>query len=455
MIRWWAMWRRIQYSIGMSCLIALFGAGVYFAYFYVSPTCFDQTQNGEEHGVDCGGTCARYCRFEISPPKVLWVKPFKILNGQYNIVAYIENANREVGTKMLPYTMTLADNEGVIVERSGNTTVPPNGTYPIFEGRVMTGDRIPTEASITFTNQDSVVWLPANIGRGDFFLEKRDLVDIDTKPRLNAQVRSSLIEENDGVEIVATMFNAKGEPLTASRTFIEYFKGRSTENVVFTWPEPIAATLRVCEVPVDVLLAIDLSGSMDSDGGSPPEPITSVLSAAKSFVSRLTNNDQVGVVTFATGASLISPLTQSIVSVANTVSQLTINPVDQHGSTNPGDALNLIYKEFITARHNTDARKTAVLFTDGLANAPDKEPEKYALDAARKLKDNNVIIYTIGLGNDLNAKFLKEVATDDKHSFIAPSVEDVDKIYRIINSAICKEEPTVIEVIAKPSLGMK
>lgn len=455
MIRMWAMWRRLQYVMGATILFLCLGTGVYFGFIYVSPTCFDQMQNGEEHGLDCGGTCARYCRFEIFAPKVLWVSPFQIMKGQYNIVAYVENANREVGTKSLPYTMTLADAEGTITERSGITTMPPNGTYPIFEGRVMTGDRIPTTATITFTHEDDVVWLPADIGRGDFFLEKRDLVDIDTKPRLNTQVRSSLIEENDGVEIVATIFNATGKPLTASRTVVEYFKGRSTENVVFTWPEPIATTLRSCEVASDVLLAIDLSGSMDSDGGTPPEPITSVLSAAKSFVTRLTRDDQVGVITFATGASLVSTLTQNISSTANSVLRLTIDPVEQRGSTNPGDALKMIYGEFLTGRHNPDARKIVVLFTDGLANEPEIEPEKYALEAARVLKEDGAIIYTIGLGKDLNVKFLKDIATDEKHAFIAPKAEDVDKIYRIINSAICKEGPTVIEVIAKPTPGLK
>lgn len=455
MVRRWAMMRRIQYMTGFLLVLALIGTSIYFAFIYVSPTCFDKTQNGEEHGIDCGGMCARYCRFEISAPKIMWVQPFKIMDGQYNVVAYVENSNREVGTKVLPYTIKLEDAEGFIIERSGTTVMPPNGIYPIFEGRVMTGNRVPTKTTITFTNEDDVVWMPARIGRDDFFLEERDLVDIDTKPRLNTQVRSSLLEESDEVEIIATIFDGKGKPLTTARTVVEYFAGRSSKKVVFTWPEPIASTLRNCEVPSDILLAIDLSGSMDSDGGVPPEPITSVLSAAKSFVARLTKDDQAGIVTFATGATLVSPLTQDMQAVAHTILGQSIDPVEQQGSTNPGDALKQIQKEFSSGRHNADARKIVVLFTDGLANEPEIEPEKYAIDVAQELKQSGAIIYTIGLGANLNVKFLSELAKDEKHAFIAPKASDLDEIYHTINTAICKDGPTVIDVIAKPNTSFR
>ncbi|QQR64859.1 hypothetical protein IPH92_04890 [Candidatus Kaiserbacteria bacterium] len=283
MIRWWAMMRRIQYMGGSFIFLALIGSMFYCSYCYVGTTCCDRTKNGDERRMDRGGDCSRMCRMDISAPKVLWVAPFKIMDGQYNVVAYIENSNRETGTGNMPYTITLSDTEGVIVERSGTTVLPPDGTYPIFEGRVMTGTRVPTAAAITFEDEDDVVWMKASIGRNEFFLEERDLTGVDDSPRLTAQIRNTLLEETREVEIVATVFNSSGKPLTAARTVVEYFQGRTTEKVIFTWPQPIAKTLRSCDVSTDVVLAIDLSGSMDSDGGNPPEPLTSVLTAAKTL----------------------------------------------------------------------------------------------------------------------------------------------------------------------------
>lgn len=455
MSRLWAFRRRIEYSLGMLLTCTLLGTGVYYLYGYQSPTCFDRNQNGKEHGVDCGGACARYCVFEVEAPRVLWTDAFKIIDGQYNVVAYVENGNTAIGSESIPYTITLSDSAGVIVERSGQTALPPNGTYPIFEGRVMTGTRVPTKVAITLNRADDVVWLPAHLDRSAFVLKKRDLADADSKPRLTTEIQSTVLDETQSVELVATMFDSKGKPLTASRTVVEYFKGRATEEVVFTWPEPIAKTLRSCEVPSDIMLAIDLSGSMDDDGGTPAEPISSVLNAAGSFVKRLSEDMQVGVVTYATDASLVIQLSKDSNAVANAVSNLTIAQPEQRGSTNPGEALKRMQDEFLSNRHNNDARKVAILFTDGLANAPTKNPEAYATSTALELKKKGVSIYTIGLGAKVNQKFLREIATDKDHAFIAPTVKEVDTIYQTISTAICEDGATVIDVIAKPIVSLQ
>lgn len=455
MSRAWAFRRRVEYSIGTVVVLTVVSMGGYFLFSYQSPTCFDFKENGKEHGVDCGGACARRCYFDIRAPRVLWVDAFKITEGQYNAVAYVENANRDTGTNVLPYTLILSDNAGIITERSGTTVLPPGGTYPIFEGRIQTGTRVPTSATITFTQEDTVVWLPADVGRESFSLEKRDLTGTDSKPKLTTEIQNTLLSEAKDIEIIATLFDSKGKPLTASRTFVEYFAGRSKEQIIFTWPEPIASTLRSCEVPTDVVLAIDLSGSMDDDGGTPPEPITSVLKAGESFVNRLRPSDQIGVVTYATNASLVTPLSGDISATARKVSGLSIATPEQRGSTNPGDALKRMQEELLSSRHNQDARKIGILFTDGLANAPTKNPEGYATSTAVEMKKRGIDIYTIGLGSQVNQKFLREIATDAQNAFVAPSVKEVDDIYRSISTAICEDGPTVIEVIAKPRVNVE
>ncbi len=448
MFRPWAFWRRVQYITGFLCIMTLIGVGLYFKYWYAAPSCFDGIQNADERGVDCGGVCERICAPDILLPQALWAQSFKVVDGQYNAVAYIENRNRDVGTPSFEYVFKIYDDAGLITERSGMTVLPPDGVYPLFEGRVQTGTRVPTRTTIEFKND--IVWLPATVGREQFVLERRDLLNADSRPRLTAQLRNTSLEETKNVEIIATIFDASGNPLTASRTEVEYFAGRTTENIVFTWPEPIAKTLRSCEVPTDVLLAIDLSGSMNDDGGTPPEPISSVLGAASSFVGRLRDHDQIGVVTYATDASFASPLTTNSATVETLVSKLSIAPKEERGSTNVGDALKLMTEELTSERHNADARKVAILFTDGLANAGGEDPEAYALEKATELKKFGIDVYTIGLGAKVNRPFLEMIASDNEHLFIAPNVRDVDGIYRTITSAICEDGAAVIDIIPKP-----
>ncbi len=450
MERPWAFWRRVEYGAVFLVLLSLIGAGLYYQFGYVAPTCFDRTMNGDERGVDCGGACARICSADMVPLRTEWVQAFKVSPGQYNVVAYVENANRDIGALELPYKIRLLDSTGdVIVERTGTTVMPADGVYPIFEGRVMTGDRVPTEAAIAFGSD--VYWQQGGPGRDSFALERRELAGTDDKPRLIADVRNTSSEEAEGVEIIATIFDSERRPLTAARTFIDRFPGRATERITFTWPEPVAKNLKSCEIPTDVMLAIDLSGSMNNDGGEPPEPITSVLTAAETFARSLTGEeDQIGLVTYATAASTTENLTRENERVGEVIDGLTIDPREETGATNTGDALKRMAEEFTSPRHSENARKVAILLTDGLATAPDEEPEQYAESEARALKDAGTLLFTIGLGANLNETFLRNIASDPAMYYRAPSTRELSDIYAAIKKSICEDGPTVIEVIAKP-----
>ncbi len=443
----WAFKRRVMYAVGVLLSLVLFSWVLYYVGWYEKPTCFDNMMNGIERGADCGGDCVRICSNDIIQPEVLWVRTFRATEGFYNVVSYIENRNLNAGSPSLTYTVSLYDSEGLIAEKKGEAVLPPDSVYPVFEGRVPTGNRTPTQAFITL--EEDNLWLPAESGPEQFEVERRELKDIDTKPKLVATLRNTFLGEARDVEIIATVFDTKGTALTSSRTVVPHFLGRTTQEVVFTWQEQIAKTLRSCEVPTDVILAIDLSGSMNDDGGTPAEPIFSVLTAAEAFVSRLKTHDQIGVVTYATVATTPEVLTGDMSRIRSVVKELTIKPADERGSTNTGDALIRATEEFSSERHNPDARKVLVLLTDGLANAPGETPEEYAVEAATKIKDLGVDVYTIGLGAKVNQEFLKLIASDDGHALSATSASDVDAIYRKVTSAICEDGPAVIEIIPK------
>jgi Mg-chelatase subunit ChlD len=454
MFRWWAFWRRTQYLVGFLIVFSLIGTGLYYMYGYEAPTCFDKVQNGEERGIDCGGACARMCTADITAPVALWAESFRITEGQYNAVAYVENRNREFGTQELSYTFKLYDERGAfIAERTGKTVLPPDGVYPIFEGRISAEGRIPSRTIIEF-GKDSI-WLRGDVGRDQFELERRELENADNKPRLNAEIRNTSLEEALDVEVVATIFDSSRNPLTASRTFIPIFAGRSTENIFFTWPEPIAKTLKSCEIPTDVMLAIDLSGSMNNDSANPPEPISSVLLAAKAFAGRLKAEDKIGLVTYATEATVNEMLTNESTRVAEVISKLVIDPKEEQGSTNTGEALKRMREELGSVRHNEDARKVAILLTDGLATAPGDDPEMYARGEADALKALGALVFTIGLGETANEEFLRSLASDAAMYHKAPTTRELSSIYSAITESICEDGPTVIEIIAKPKTSFR
>jgi len=447
-MRVWAFWRRVIYGSGFFAFFGALFTGIFLLYIYEPSSCFDNSENGSESGIDCGGRCVRICTVDTLPPLERWVRTFRSSEGRYNVVAYVENRNVTAGVKELSFTMSLYDKDGLITERKGVTPFAPQSLVPFFEGRVDTGRRVPTQVMISYDSNP--VWVPATSNDIRFTTERRILASADTQPVLSATLENASLTDARDVEVVATIFDKKGNALTASRTRVPSFEARSTEDIVFTWQEPIATTIRSCEVPTDVILGIDLSGSMNNDAGTPPQPITSVLTAAQSFVSRLNEDDQIGVVTFATEASTKIPLTADQKNVGSAISKLGIAPTDETGSTNTGDALNRAREEFGSTRHSVDARKIFILLTDGLATAPDDEPEAYALLAAEALKATGVVVYTIGIGADVDEEFLKQIATDGKHYFRAPERTTIGRIYEDITSALCEDGAAVIEIIPKP-----
>lgn len=446
-MRTWAFFRRVQYGGGVAAVVLVLGGLFYMQYLYAAPTCFDSSQNGEERGVDCGGACTRICAFEVMEPTVKWARSFRVNDGQYNAVAYVENQNRIAATPALSYTFELYDANGLITERSGRTILPPDSVYPIFEGRIDTGGRVPTQTFITLEPID--LWLPAEQGRDQFTVTDRRLSNADANPRLDAKIYNTALTKADDIEVVATIFDANGNALTSSRTILDEIPPRSEASAVFTWPEPIAKTVRSCEVPTDVVLGIDLSGSMNNDQDEPPEPISSVLTAARAFVDRLQNGDQIGVVTFATEAQVISRLSNDIAGVAGLISMLFIDAAEEAGSTNTGAAFARAHEELNSELHSIEARRVFVLLTDGLATAPDEEPEAFALSQAEALRATGVEVYTIGLGEQVNMDFVTQLASSPLHAYRALSSTDVDRIYQTITASLCEDGAAVIDIVPK------
>ncbi|MCA9354659.1 MAG: VWA domain-containing protein [Candidatus Kaiserbacteria bacterium] len=448
-MRPWAIGRRIQYGTGFGLFWVLVFALVYFTVYYEPTSCFDGKQSGDERGIDCGGSCVRICTADVLPPRLVWAKSFEIVEGQYNVVAYVDNQNQVAATPELPYTFELYNGNTLVATRSGSTILPPNSVYPIFEGRIQTDGAAPvTETRLVLQQAD--MWIPASVGRDQFRSQEIELIRADTRPRLDVEIENTALTDANAVEVVATIFNEGGEPVAASQTLAELIPARSTQDLVFTWPNPIAKTVRSCVIPTDVALGIDLSGSMNNDGGDPPQPISAALAAAEQFVSSLQENDQVAVVTFATEAQIVSGLSRTQQNVAELVRGLKIDAAEETGFTNTPAAFSLVDAVLNSAQHNENARRVLVLLTDGLPTAEgDEEIVTAAITAAKQLDETGIEIYAIGLGEGVDRSFIQAIATAPENAYFAPTGADLARIYEEITSALCELGPTKIDVIAK------
>ncbi len=445
MISWQTRRQALYFGTFFVFLVLVIGIPVFIS-VYRAPTCFDGKKNQGEEGVDCDGSCQRLCKEKISLPVVDWVRPFHVSGNVYSVAALVENFNPNAGTLKIPYTFELYDTSNQLITKvKGSTFVLPKQAFLVFEGGIEL-TAVPTKAFLKF--EENAEWLRASVKDRTLSISDQVLRNTDTLPKLSALIENTAITPARDVEVVAVVSDTKNNAIAASRTIVKELAPNEKKNIVFTWPTPFAKQLEACVVPVDVVLALDMSGSMNDDGGEPPQPVTDAKAAASAFVERLMEDDRVGVVTFADSGTTNRSLGSRHREAFDTINNLMI--VSEVGGTNLGEGLRLAVEELNSNRHQDEAKKIIIALSDGLANLP-KEPggEPFALEQAQIAKDSDMSIYTIGLGNSVNRAFLESVATSREHYFAALRRSDLDSVYKEISAAICEHGPAIIDVIPR------
>lgn len=162
----------------------------------------------------------------------------------------------------------------------------------------------------------------------------------------------------------------------------------------------------------DVMMAIDLSGSMDQQdfevGGRVSTRLQVVKKTADTFIKNR-KGDRVGLVLFSDRAYLQAPLTFDRNAVRELLDQAQVGLIGQQ--TAIGDAIAISLKRLKNRPENS---RVLVLLTDGANNAGELDPLKSASIA----KDLGIKIYTIGVGADLMT-----VNTALGRQFVNPSVD--------------------------------
>jgi len=153
-------------------------------------------------------------------------------------------------------------------------------------------------------------------------------------------------------------------------------------------PLPIAASGR------DLLVAVDVSGSMDFPDMHWQDEEVSRLALVQHMLGDFLENregDRVGLILFGSQAYLQAPLTFDRHTVRNWLDEARIGIAGKN--TAIGDAIGLALKRL---RQRPAQSRVLILVTDGANNGGEIDP----LTAARLAADEGVKIYPIGIGAD-------------------------------------------------------
>lgn len=179
---------------------------------------------------------------------------------------------------------------------------------------------------------------------------------------------------------------------------------------------------------VDVVLVIDASSSMLETTRAGRPKLDAARAAAAVFLDLLDlPGDQAAVVGFNATAWLAQPLTGDRTALSRALDGLAVAQL-----TRIDLGIGAAHAELRSPRRTAAHQPAIVVLTDGRNNP---EPVSSAIAAAGAAKADGIRLFTIGLGDDVEADALARMASTAGDYFFAPDGEDLAAIYRAIAGA--------------------
>jgi predicted ribosomally synthesized peptide with SipW-like signal peptide len=196
----------------------------------------------------------------------------------------------------------------------------------------------------------------------------------------------------------------------------------------------------------DVIIVMDISGSMDGN------PLTQAKSGANTLIDALGPNDQVGLVSFASGVTLDQGLTTDHNAV-----QTAVNNLNASGSTNMEAGVEQAHEELFnddefgsaytqTGNARPNARKIIVFLGDGGANTGTNVTDSNNTSPVQEsdnVKSDGAEMFTIAYGSGAPSGVLGNMASDpslpenpeDQYAYDA-DVSDIEETFEEIGGGV-------------------
>ena len=163
--------------------------------------------------------------------------------------------------------------------------------------------------------------------------------------------------------------------------------------IALSRPQSIFQEKEIISEGVDIMLALDVSGSMRAEDFKPEHRLNVAKKTISNFISKR-ESDRIGLVVFSEAAFTQCPLTLDYYMLTNTLKSTTF---DMAG---PGTAVGLAIATSLNRLKNSPSKsKIIILLTDGVNNSGGLDPQT----AAELAKELGIKVYTIGVGKRNNA----------------------------------------------------
>lgn len=243
----WAMKRRLIYGGSVLLFLVIVFGAIFWKLLYSAPTCSDGTKNGDEKGIDCGGSCVNLCTSDALRPMVIWAKVFNIKGDVYSAVAYVENPNLNSKNSRAEYEFKLFDKDNrLITVVYGETSIPKGKKFAVFETGIISKNLKPESAEFKFVKLSN--WEKDTGIEESLSLEHDTLRSASTTPLITGTISNQSLRNIRSLELVVFAMDNNENVIGASRTFVDNLKKNTTQDFVFTWQKPFAREVDVINV---------------------------------------------------------------------------------------------------------------------------------------------------------------------------------------------------------------
>ena len=243
-------WRARRQLVAFLIVVTPF---VVVAFFVVkraipAPTCFDNKQNQNELGVDCGGSCLS-CELKYPQPvKVFWARAVPVRENSYDVAAQIENPNEFLSSVDVEYEFTLYDQFGPVTKRTGKTFLYAQERTLVIEPDIET-TRTASRAEFRIV---STAWQEKRDLAPTIIAERRDYSVAEDHGQKQGVVDITLFNKSPydfaNVEVQIAALDKDGNLLGVNIIEVEHFLSQSRQAIKAIWPQAFTTDVAVINV---------------------------------------------------------------------------------------------------------------------------------------------------------------------------------------------------------------
>jgi hypothetical protein len=234
--------RQIKKTKIILIYIVLFTILVSALYFIFKPdaTCTDKKQNQREAGIDCGGPCGP-CAVKLIPKdlsilKTEWIRDTE---NKFDAVVKIKNPNNLLGAERVVYEISLLDEQGSVIGKSGNLddfVLPEEEKYLMAHGIQTSAN--PVDAKIEIK---SIEWQKFSQYKEPRFSILRKNYQVSTGGSANfSQLKGALINksevDHETIKVKLLLRDENNKLLAANYQIMNTVRAEEEREFVISFP---------------------------------------------------------------------------------------------------------------------------------------------------------------------------------------------------------------------------